>query len=140
MNTVELNGSVIKVKRWHGVYYHYGIYVKKPFIHASVIHYTNEGSDFNGIFRETSLENFLQGENVFPVCFFSPGRYPHIYLSRFSYLAEGRGFETLEACTSTDFKSAAIDHSASPPKFLYYITENGCDQRPAAWPPSIVLY
>lgn len=79
MDTVELNGSVIKVKRWHGVYYHYGIYVKKPFIHASVIHYTNEGSDFNGIVRETSLEDFLQGESGFSVCFFSPTRYPHIY-------------------------------------------------------------
>ena len=31
-------------------------------------------------------------------------------------MAEDRGFEPLEACTSTDFKSAAIDHSASPPR------------------------
>lgn len=30
-------------------------------------------------------------------------------------LAEDRGFEPLEARASTDFKSAAIDHSASPP-------------------------
>ena len=40
-------------------------------------------------------------------------------------MAEDRGFEPLEACTSIDFKSTAIDRSASPPleilKLKYYI-------------------
>ena len=79
MNTVELNGSVIKVKRWNGVYYHYGIYVKEPFIRASVIHYTDEDSDFHGIVRETPLEDFLQEKNDFSVCLFNPKHYHHIY-------------------------------------------------------------
>ena len=30
-------------------------------------------------------------------------------------MAENRGFEPLEACTSIDFKSTAIDRSASSP-------------------------
>ena len=32
------------------------------------------------------------------------------------FLAEGRGFEPLVSHPTTDFKSAAIDHSASPPQ------------------------
>ena len=35
-------------------------------------------------------------------------------------LAEGRGFEPLETCASADFKSAAFDHSASPPTAINY--------------------
>jgi len=31
-------------------------------------------------------------------------------------VAEGEGFEPPEACASTVFKTAAIDHSATPPK------------------------
>lgn len=41
--------------------------------------------------------------------------YDFAWTRLFSILAEGRGFEPLEAYTPTDFKSAAIDHSASPP-------------------------
>ena len=38
-------------------------------------------------------------------------------------LAENGGFEPPEACTSIDFKSTAIDHSAnSPQNERYYIT------------------
>lgn len=35
-------------------------------------------------------------------------------------LAEGRGFEPLVGHPTTDFKSAAIDHSASPPRTTLY--------------------
>jgi hypothetical protein len=35
-------------------------------------------------------------------------------------LAEGRGFEPLETCAPADFKSAAFDHSASPPTAINY--------------------
>ena len=59
------------------------------------------------------------------------------YFGLFWDLAEGRGFEPLEACTSTDFKSAAIDHSASPPYFSLYHRK----QMPhSAGHPFIVLY
>lgn len=37
-------------------------------------------------------------------------------------MAEGRGFEPLEAYASIDFKSTAFDHSASPPcRYIIYI-------------------
>ena len=32
------------------------------------------------------------------------------------YMAVGQGFEPREGCPSTVFKTAAFDHSASPPK------------------------
>ena len=35
------------------------------------------------------------------------------------FLAEDVGFEPTERCRSTDFKSAAIDHSANPPLIDY---------------------
>ncbi len=34
-------------------------------------------------------------------------------------MAEDRGFEPLKALALTDFKSAAFDHSASPPSMPY---------------------
>lgn len=34
-------------------------------------------------------------------------------------MAEDEGFEPPEACTSTVFKTAAFDHSASPPQKLF---------------------
>lgn len=37
---------------------------------------------------------------------------PFIFIA----MAEGRGFEPLVGHPTTDFKSAAIDHSASPPQ------------------------
>ena len=61
------NGDVIKVNR--GLYSHYGIYVKES---NHVIHYTGATGpdDFNGIVRETSLEEFLNGAENFTVCKF----------------------------------------------------------------------
>lgn len=66
INEVE-NGDVIKVNR--GLYDHYGIFVKD---NQHVIHYTgeNDSNDFNGIVRETSLLEFLNGANDFIVCRF----------------------------------------------------------------------
>ena len=61
------NGDVIRVNR--GVYSHYGIYVKDI---NHVIHYTGATgpADFNGIVRETSLNEFLNGAKSFSVCHF----------------------------------------------------------------------
>ncbi len=68
LNKTELeNGDVIRVNR--GLYSHYGIYVKDG---NKVIHYTGatDPNDFNGIVRETSLEEFLNGSKNFNVCKF----------------------------------------------------------------------
>lgn len=61
------NGDVIRVNR--GLYNHYGIYVKS---NDHVIHYTGATgpNDFNGIVRETSLDEFLNGATEFHVCHF----------------------------------------------------------------------
>ena len=45
---------------------------------------------------------------------------------RFQRLAEDRGFEPLEACAPTDFKSAAFDRSASPPRASALYTIRSC--------------
>lgn len=60
------NGDVISVNR--GLYKHYGVYVEG----GKVIHYTgaNGPDDFNGIVRETSLDEFLNGAESFSVCRF----------------------------------------------------------------------
>ena len=60
------NGDVIRVSR--KLYSHYGVYVEG----GNVIHYTGaEGpSDFNGIVRETSLDEFLNGAAELKVCLF----------------------------------------------------------------------
>ena len=61
------NGDVIRVNR--GLYSHYGVYVKDL---NHVIHYTGATgpADFNGIVRETSLNEFLNGAESFNVCKF----------------------------------------------------------------------
>ena len=61
------NGDVIRVNR--GLYSHYGIYVEAG---NRVIHYTGATgpNDFNGVVRETSLEEFLNGAKTFNVCNF----------------------------------------------------------------------
>ena len=63
------NGDVIKVDR--GLYDHYGIYVARG---RKVIHYTGATgpADFNGVVRETSLKEFLNGARGFTVCRFPP--------------------------------------------------------------------
>ena len=55
------NGDVISVDR--GLYKHYGIYVHGD----RVIHYTgaNGPDDFNGVVRETTLDEFLNGAENF---------------------------------------------------------------------------
>ena len=49
-----------------------------------------------------------------------------INTDRYNNMAENGGFEPPEACTSIDFKSTAIDHSANSPFFIFnlrnYIT------------------
>ena len=65
--TVPKNGDVIRVNR--GLYSHYGIYVEEG---QRVIHYTGATgpNDFNGVVRETSLDEFLNGAKNFNVCHF----------------------------------------------------------------------
>ena len=69
------NGDVIRVGR--GLYAHYGVYVEG----GTVIHYTGENghSDFKGVVRETSLAEFLDGDNEYSVVKFDPKDYAHIY-------------------------------------------------------------
>ena len=61
------NGDVIRVNR--GLYSHYGVYVEGC---RHVIHYTGATGpdDFNGIVRETTLDEFLNGAETFSVCHF----------------------------------------------------------------------
>lgn len=61
------NGDVLRVNR--GLYSHYGIYAADQ---NHVIHYTGATGpdDFNGIVRETSLDEFLNGSKNFSVCHF----------------------------------------------------------------------
>ena len=73
------NGDVIRVDR--GLYAHYGIYVEAP-SGGHVIHYTGDNghSDFKGVVRETSLREFLDGDNNFSICRFDDDeKYPHVY-------------------------------------------------------------
>ena len=75
------NGDVIMVDRWRGIYTHYGIYVTTPEGEESVIHYTGENgpSDFKGMVRETSLEEFLDGASDYSVWEPNPDKYEQIY-------------------------------------------------------------
>ncbi|MBQ6981315.1 MAG: lecithin retinol acyltransferase family protein, partial [Synergistaceae bacterium] len=61
------NGDVLRVNR--GLYSHYGVYAADK---NHVIHYTGATgpNDFNGIVRETSLDEFLNGSENFSVCTF----------------------------------------------------------------------
>ena len=61
------NGDVICVDR--GLYKHYGVYAADS---KHVIHYTGATGpdDFNGIVRETTLSEFLNGAENFTVCNF----------------------------------------------------------------------
>ena len=72
------NGDVLKVNR--GLYSHYGVYAADS---NHVIHYTgaNGPDDFNGIVRETSLDEFLNGADRFTICRFpdKPERYDSSY-------------------------------------------------------------
>ena len=65
--TQPQNGDVLRVNR--GLYSHYGVYVEES---EHVIHYTGATgpADFNGIVRETSLAEFLNGSEHFDVCSF----------------------------------------------------------------------
>ena len=65
--TQPKNGDVLRVNR--GLYSHYGVYVSDC---NHVIHYTGATGpdDFNGIVRETTLAEFLNGSEDFSVCKF----------------------------------------------------------------------
>ena len=67
MKAKPKNGDVLRVNR--GLYSHYGVYAADK---NHVIHYTGATgpNDFNGIVRETSLEEFLNGSENFRVCTF----------------------------------------------------------------------
>ena len=71
------NGDILRVNR--GLYSHYGVYVADS---NHVIHYTgaNGPDDFNGIVRETTLEEFLSGSPTFSVCTFPehPANFPAV--------------------------------------------------------------
>ena len=71
MKAKPKNGDVLRVNR--GLYSHYGVYAADK---NHVIHYTGATgpNDFNGIVRETSLEEFLNGSENFSVCTFP--KYP----------------------------------------------------------------
>lgn len=60
------NGDILRVNR--GLYSHYGVYAEP----GHVIHYTGATGpdDFNGIVRETTLDEFLNGSPSFSVCTF----------------------------------------------------------------------
>ena len=79
------NGDVIKVARWSFLwwhwYTHWGIYVLTPEGEERVIHYTGPDgpSDFKGIVRETSLEEFLDGASDYSVWEPDPDKYGRIY-------------------------------------------------------------
>lgn len=75
------NGDVIMVKRWHGIYDHFGVYARTPEGEESVIHYTGENgpADFNGMVRETSLEEFLNGADDYEVWEPDPQEFERIY-------------------------------------------------------------
>lgn len=66
-NSQPENGDVLRVNR--GLYSHFGVYVKDC---SHVIHYTgaNGPNDFNGIVRETSFAEFLNGAQSCDVCHF----------------------------------------------------------------------
>lgn len=74
------NCDVIKVARWNGVYAHYGVYDETP-DGGHVIHYTgeNEHSDFKGVVRETSFEEFLAGDENYLIRKFNKDKYPNVY-------------------------------------------------------------
>ena len=67
MKAKPKNGDVLRVNR--GLYSHYGVYAADK---NHVIHYTGATgpNDFNGIVRETSIEEFLNGSESFSVCTF----------------------------------------------------------------------
>ena len=67
MKPLPRNGDVLRVNR--GLYSHYGVYVADT---NHVIHYTGATGpdDFNGIVRETTLAEFLNGSETFSVCTF----------------------------------------------------------------------
>ena len=76
------NGDVIKVNRTMlgmSVYCHYAVYVETP-DGPHAIHYTEggENSDFKGVVRETSLEEFTQG-NAYDVKKFDKRKFPRVY-------------------------------------------------------------
>ena len=81
------HGDVIKVSRTKipgteidlgmDLYNHYAIYVETP-DGPHAIHYTSDyNSDFKGIVRETSLEEFTQGTE-YSVREFDRKKYPHV--------------------------------------------------------------
>ena len=70
------NGDILRVNR--GLYSHYGVYAEP----GHVIHYTGATGpdDFNGIVRETTLDEFLNGAKTFSVCHFpeDPANFPAV--------------------------------------------------------------
>ena len=69
------NGDIIRVSR--GIYAHYGIYAEG----GTVIHYTGTdgSSDFKGVIRETSLREFLDGDDEYSAMRLDPKDYGRIY-------------------------------------------------------------
>ena len=63
------NGDVLRVNR--GLYSHYGVYASDS-DSPHVIHYTGATgpADFNGIVRETTLAEFLNGSQNYNICTF----------------------------------------------------------------------
>ena len=98
-----MSGEVIKVDR--GLYDHYGIFVRalgrngRGELHA--IQYTgrNGHNDFNGIVRETPLDDFLDGAEEFMVCRYSGSTCTARLLVRNVHTSR----DSTSSCTLTDY-------------------------------------
>ena len=98
------NGDVLRVNR--GLYSHYGVYVAEG---NHVIHYTgaNGPNDFNGIVRETTLAEFLNGSQNYNVCTFP--EHPVSDLTP-NYAREGN----IESCSSPKLGEAGRGCNPTP--------------------------
>ena len=102
-----MSGEVIKVDR--GLYDHYGIFVRalgrngRGELHA--IQYTgrNGHNDFNGIVRETPLNDFLNGAGEFMVCKYSGMSLRFICSARLLVRDVCSSRASTSSCTLTDY-------------------------------------
>ena len=102
-----MSGEVIKVDR--GLYDHYGIFVRalgrngRGELHA--IQYTgrNGHNDFNGIVRETPLDDFLDGAGEFMVCKYSGMLLRFMCSARLLVRNVHTSRDSTSSCTLTDY-------------------------------------
>ena len=109
------NGDVLRVNR--GLYSHYGVYVAEG---NHVIHYTgaNGPNDFNGIVRETTLDEFLNGAETFNICTFPEHPVNDIIPSSSHMLGEARRGSVIDDLTPNP-SSYAGDGKKTPQSSKY---------------------